>query len=102
MSEMGYYTRYTLETSLTYTSCDPDVAWNECKESFGTFDEACKWYEWEQDMLKFSALWPGVLFHVHGEGEESGDIWDAYFLNGKRQICKAEVKIPPFDPSKLE
>ncbi len=62
--------------------------------------EACKWYEWKEDMIAFSKKFPKVCFKVHGEGEESGDIWDAYFLNGKYQTHKARVLIDECDPNK--
>ena len=61
-----------------------------------------KWYKWESDMRGLSREFPGVLFKLHGEGEENGDVWDAYFLDGKFQKCMAEIVIPPFDQSKLK
>ena len=68
---------------------------------FGAYDSS-KWYDHDEDMKEISAKFPGVLFVLHGEGEESCDLWDAYYLNGKMQHCQAEVIIPPFDPAKLE
>jgi hypothetical protein len=56
-----------------------------------------KWYEYKDDMKKFSKLFPEVLFKLHGEGEEQGDIWDAYFLNGKWQEHKARIVIDEYD-----
>lgn len=63
--------------------------------------ESCKWYEHETDMRKMSEDIKHVLFTLHGEGEESGDIWTAYFLNGKMQKEKAMIQIAPFDKKKL-
>ena len=60
-----------------------------------------KWYECDDEMIALSKEFPEVLFKVHGEGEESGDIWDRYFMNGKTQYCPAEVMCPPFDRTKL-
>jgi hypothetical protein len=69
--------------------------------SNGGCDEAHKWYEHEVDMAKLSIAVPDVLFRLSGEGEESGDIWDKYFLNGKMQICNATVVKEPFNAAKL-
>lgn len=65
-------------------------------------NSAVKWYDHDEDMIAVSKQMPNVLFCLHGEGDETGDIWDAYYLNGKSQYCRAEVVIPPFDPDKLE
>ncbi len=58
----------------------------------------CKWYSYQEDMIAFSKQFKDVVFKVHGEGEESGDIWDAYFLNGKSQVHKAKILIDECDP----
>jgi hypothetical protein len=74
-----------------------------CPQSpkFDPFSEPCKWYEHEDDMRKFSQLYPFILFELSGEGEESGDIWKKYFLNGKMKICSARIEFEPFDETKL-
>ncbi len=53
-------------------------------------------------MRTMSKHFAEVVFSLSGEGEESGDIWTKYFLNGKMQIEKAEVRVAPFDKSKLK
>jgi hypothetical protein len=68
---------------------------------FNPFDGECKWYEHEDDMRRFSKLYPHILFELSGEGEESGDLWKKYFLNGKMQYCKVKMEFEPFDESKL-
>lgn len=60
--------------------------------------ESCKWYEWKEDMIKLSKQFPEVCFKLHGEGEENGDIWDAYFLKGKSQVKKAKIILDECDP----
>lgn len=64
--------------------------------------ESCKWYEWEADIRRLSKQFPDVLFTLSGEGEESGDIWKAYFLGGKMHKEKAVIQVPPFDKKKLK
>ena len=63
---------------------------------------SCKWYDHADDMLAISNKHPNILFKVHGEGEEVGDIWDKWFLNGKMQVCEAKIVIPDFDPEQLK
>ena len=70
--------------------------------SDGSMSESCKWYDHEDSMRAISEAFHNVLFTLHGEGEEAGDIWDKYFLNGKMQACKAKVVIEPFDEKQLK
>ena len=95
---MGYYTRYELTANP-----DAQLVWDAVKENEninyavgedGHSGESCKWYKNEDDMVEFSKKFPSVTFRLHGEGEEAGDLWDKYFRNGKKQICKAVITIP--------
>lgn len=61
------------------------------------FEESCKWYNEEEDMMKYSLLYPKTVFNVTGEGEENGDLWSAFYLNGERQELRPEVIWPEFD-----
>lgn len=61
----------------------------------GSMNDSCKWYEHEDDMIKLSKAIPYALFELNGEGEESGDIWKKYFLNGKSQISRAVLTFAP-------
>ena len=63
--------------------------------------DSCKWYEHTKDMIKLSKLFPDILFTLHGEGEEAGDMWYKYYLNGKVQIAEAKTTFDEFDPEKL-
>ena len=58
--------------------------------SFESYDEH-KWYDHDKDMIKISAMFPDVVFCLHGEGEESDDLWNAYYSNGKSEICPARI-----------
>lgn len=117
---MGYYTAYTLEVEVydhitgrrsTEVPADTlaeivaaldgrDVIGYALSEGLDCYDSV-KWYDHDTDMIEVSKQFPGVLFCLHGEGEESGDMWDAYYLDGKTQRCHAEITYPPFDPKKL-
>lgn len=65
---------------------------------FGSAGEV-KWYSHDEDMMKLSKLFPHMIFKLHGEGEEQGDIWDSYYQNGVVEICQAEVIVPK--PTKI-
>jgi hypothetical protein len=68
----------------------------------GTPSDSCKWYEHEDELLQFSTKYPNWLFTLNGEGEEGGDLWKKYFLNGKMQLAKAKIVFDEFDHSKLK
>lgn len=111
---MGYYTNY--EITIDKHNSEIDVQSDDFVEivvsrlnelsDYG-FDEdlsqySIKWYDWEDHMRQLSSEFPSVLFTVNGVGEEDGDIWRAYFTNGKCQLEQAIVAFPPFDESKLD
>lgn len=54
-------------------------------------ETGCKWYEHLSDLKKMTEEIRGVLFHLEGEGEEAGDIWDAFALNGQTQKHEARI-----------
>lgn len=57
-----------------------------------------KWYEWKDDMRLLSSKFPDLIFTIEGEGEESGDIWRAYVMNGALQFCAAKIIFDDFNP----
>lgn len=64
-------------------------------------EDSAKWYEYDEEMTALSEKYPDTLFKLHGDGEETGDTWDVYYLGGK----SAEYRpgpIPPFDPKDLK
>lgn len=71
---------------------------NESGEGTG----ATKWYDHETDLRSMSKVFRNIVFTLYGEGEESGDIWSKYFMNGKMQEAKARIVIDDFDASKLD
>jgi hypothetical protein len=68
----------------------------------GNTSNECKWYEHEDHLRIFSKRYPEVLFGLHGEGEESGDLWIQYYKNGKMQTCKVVMTYPPYDEKMLK
>ena len=59
------------------------------------------WYDWEEDMILLSRKFPDVLFKLNGSGEDSEDLWEAYFLNGRVQICPGRIVYDDFNLLKL-
>lgn len=109
---MGYTTYFTVsrEDDKPFTSEEReallalDVFEDETNEGKETIcmGGLAKWYECFEDMKDFSLKFPGVVFKMHGEGEETGDLWDAYFKNGKGQECRADIIYPDYDEEKLK
>jgi hypothetical protein len=69
---------------------------------YDPFEDECKWYDHDEHMRQVSKANPETIFILEGEGEESGDIWKKYYLNGKRQEAKAIITFEPFDEKKLK
>jgi hypothetical protein len=70
---------------------------NAIKRDGSSYDSV-KWYDHVENMREMSKAIPNVLFHLSGEGEDSGDIWDLYALNGKTQKHQAELVRKQPDP----
>lgn len=126
---MGYYTDYDLtiscatmengifrETSLANADPARCEALKEELRKLNVFDDVCvnqkdkygggwcnaKWYDCEADMIALSARFPEFFFALNGNGEEQGDMWNAYFFSGMEQMCRAEIRWPQFDPKELK
>ena len=112
---MGYYTWHNLEVSRIpgYTNGPtPEDAIKQLREDSegakyaldedGNGQDSCKWYEHEQDLRNISRKFPHLLFKLSGEGEENGDLWEIYAVNGVLQECRAEIVYPPMDSALLD
>lgn len=99
---MGYFTRYDLDI-LGNNSEYIDHEGNIIKFTNGdaNFYYQIKWYDHEKNIKEYSKLHPQIVFKLFGEGEENGDSWIKYFMNGKMQICKAQITYDDFDIKKL-
>jgi len=99
---MGYYTKHELtiiKGNDNVTDYEKEIC--EIADYDDLFESECKWYECESDMKEYSKKHPKTLFCISGEGEESGDLWEKYFLNGKVQHCEAIITYEKFDETKL-
>jgi hypothetical protein len=86
---MGYYTNYTLEQVKNNIDPETQEKYDKFIKEYqdGIFEyvleESTKWYEHDDDMCNLSSAFPKVVFRLHGDGEEPGDIWEKYYHGGK-------------------
>lgn len=106
---MGYYTKYLVKILNADGSPDTSNVWDwlhtNDKELFETVNHSgdeCKWYEHDNDMRKLSIRFPDSVFILSGEGEESGDVWKKYYMNGSLQEARGIITFDDFDPNKLD
>lgn len=103
---MGYNTNYILECSDENVMHELSKSNEELVEflffSNGKLQGSCKWYDHEYDMRCLSEKYRGVIFTLHGAGENKSDLWRKYFLNGKMQTSYARIEYDCFDTSKLQ
>jgi hypothetical protein len=113
---MGYYTRFKAKVTGPQPLLErfKRVA-EDSPSTFGTYSiplydlidgdisggEQMKWYDWKSDMEEVSSKFPSLLFILDGEGEESGDIWRAYFRDGKSVVQDAVLTYPEIDLDEL-
>lgn len=98
---MEYYTRHELEIISGNTDIDHEEEIGKLIDG-NPFNDSCKWYSHQKDMIEYSLRYPDTVFELSGEGEESGDIWKEYYKNGKVQVCKVVITFEKFDESKLK
>lgn len=55
----------------------------------------------DEDLIPLSRQHPEILFTLWGQNEEDEGPFTTYYLGGRLQHEVAEVRIAPFDPSKL-
>lgn len=103
---MGYYTEYNLSFVAESEDQHEEIL-NELSEISGYHADifsgvdTVKWYDHVKDMVKLSTLYQDILFTLEGEGEESGDLWRAYFKNGKHVRNTAKIVFPDFNEEEL-
>ena len=96
-SDRFYVFKYELEEFIKNENIKSGVDY----ELFFDSVDKYKWYDNEEDMRLLSKEFPDILFKLHGEGEDIGDIWNKYFMNGKMQYCPIKMMYEPFDKNKL-
>jgi len=98
---MGYYTSFELSVLSGDRTTDHEEKISEIID-FNPFEENCKWYEYDTDMKSYSQKYPNTVFELFGEGEESGDVWKAYYKDGKMFKTTATLVFEEFTEDKLK
>ena len=89
---MGYYTTFKINTDCKDADRNMKIfeRLNVITDyEFDTNSESevelpsSKWYNSDKHMKALSLEFVDVLFTVYGDGEDSGDLWVAYYKNGK-------------------
>lgn len=102
---MGYNTRFTV-SALGFT----DDSWIRELEGLSgyCFSQHLdgytiegSWYDHAEHLTALSEKFPGVVFELHGDGEEQGDVWILRALNGNSHRVVPEVIWPDF-PEKFK
>lgn len=102
---MGYYTVFQGEVSGPSPFLEQFEKDANEGETFSLYDislsdffddyiyggQSMKWYDSDADMKNLSKNYPALLFTLSGEGEDSGDIWRAYYRNGKGLRVAARI-----------
>ena len=107
---MGYYTSYQLNIDCAQEDAPAILQKLEELDVFETLDSwkggvcgyaYCKWYDWADDMLRFSTECPEAFITLEGDGEGSDDFWRAYIKNGAMQECPGIITYDDYDPEKM-
>ena len=69
------------ETSANDEYWEP--AHSDKKGMFWFGRDECSWYEHVSELKTASAKHRGIVFILDGEGQEAGDIWREFYLNGE-------------------
>lgn len=101
---MGYYTDFKLtvpEGDLDSIAQDlSEISTYEWDADLELYE--AKWYDHHKDMIALSKKHPNTLFCLEGDGEENGDLWKAYYKDGKSQRCSVIIMYESFDESKMK
>lgn len=94
------YGFYVFEDYVDEYKEEPEDYENQDLERALETEEPQKWYDCDEDMGLLSKLVPGVIFKLHAEGEEAGDVSDTYFKDGRNHEYRPVM--PTFNPEDLK
>lgn len=86
---MGYYTNYNI-----YLEDGPEEEFakmlKDIDDILGCGDMSAfeavyaKWYSMGEDMDRLSRKYPDITVRIYGDGEESDDLWQTFWHNGRQ------------------
>lgn len=107
---MGYYSDYEVNEydvdSDSFDDLSSDVM--EFVASFPydnliySIENNSKWYDYHDDMKEISLKFGDKIFHVKRSGEESLDIEDSYYSNGKMVSYVPKITYEKYNPEDLK
>lgn len=97
---MGYATKYTLTTTPKEARKRVVDALMRV-DNYDPFEEPCKWYDHEDDIVQVSCEMPGVLICVRGVGKEPEDEWVLYAHAGVLVKFRRQEWTPPPPPPEM-
>jgi hypothetical protein len=109
---MGYSTRFELQYDFSQSDqveLDRLIEDMNSGKTFGSHElsldfsdwESMKWYDYDNDMKELSREYPNVMLVLSGEGEEPGDLWRAWYMNGDSVEVQAVITYPEPDFTKF-
>lgn len=86
---MGYYTHYSLtleegpsgQYAEMLRDIDVILGCDDLSRYEAVYD---KWYGYEEDMERLSRKYPDITVRVNGDGEDSDDLWQSFWRNGRQ------------------
>lgn len=92
---MGYYTYYDIDIKGSIDEEQFAIDFNKVTGGYQyPIEDTIKWYDYEKDMKKLSSMYPNNYFTIYGTGEDSYDIWVAYFYRGNYSGGRAKLVYP--------
>lgn len=94
---MGYYTTYQITCSdpgQTDEAIDWLVERTGMSRDHFNGNLPAKWYNYNEDMVALSLTRPGLTYRLEGHGEDTGDVWVAWYRDGQTQGWQLDVQVP--------
>ena len=106
LSNMGYYTTYGLAIigdPAKIDACETDIKSNtscDAEDLINTGYSEERWHNWKKEMDGVAKRNPDVIIVLTGDGEETGDSWQARW---KGELFEYHVvEMPPFSTPELQ
>lgn len=70
-------------------------------DDINSFSGYSKWYDWEKELTELSKKFPDLMFIAEGDGEDSDDLWIAWFNNGTSLYRRKYITHDDYDPTEM-
>jgi hypothetical protein len=86
-----------IQSTLKYEEALSQFFQDEYGYEYWPIWEGAKWYDYVEDMKKFSTKYPNLFFLMQREGEDAGDWTRLYVHDGVSYETLAQIDWPDFD-----